>query len=85
MLTQVQKLKLLTMLNEHKEKLTAKFSSPADGKKKKLAIWNSLYSQMEAIGYKGSMEKLRDVEYQNIRKATMKKRDAAMKSGEGKK
>ena len=83
MLTEAQKLQLLALLNTNKSALTCKFNSAGEGKMKKMEIWNSIYTKLRASGYQGTMEKLRDVEYQNIRKSTVKKRDAAEKSGEG--
>jgi hypothetical protein len=68
---------------EHKCALLQKFNSASDGKKAKIEIWGKIFRKMEANGYNGSMEKLRDTEYQNIRKATMKKRDKISVSGSG--
>ena len=75
MLSELQKVCLLSSMLEHKCALLQKLNSASDGKKAKIEIWGKIFRKMEANGYNGSMRKLRDTEYQNIRKTTMKKRD----------
>jgi len=84
MLILVQKKLFLTELLKCRAVLQQRFEWASDGKKRKDEVWKAIHDVLLCNGFTGSIEQLRDQEYQNMWRATMRKIERnALRSGAG--